>query len=381
MTNKQRVHAALDGKPVDRCPVTSLYNFLYQLDHFSELTGLPSWRMQQWLVDTPEAHVDLYARMHAAAPFELLQPQHSAPSRAWRARQEFVEKDGHPYRHDRETGEWVRLDQTAASGHASDYHANEERHVFSRADIDARVTVTPAAQQLADGANDYIEAIVRRFGQEEFVLSGGVIGTLYSCHWHVGLTNLFSLLIEEPELIDYLCEKILAQNLEAIRRLAAAGGDAIYIDDATATSDMISPAMYERFSLPYMKAMVDEIHRLKHKAILIYFGGIIDRLELIAATGADGLLPEASMKGFVNDTAEIARRIGDRMTLFSNIDPVAVLQNGTDAELEQEIRRQIEAARAARGFILSTASPITPSTPLARVQQFLELGRTLGVGG
>jgi uroporphyrinogen-III decarboxylase len=381
MTNKQRVHAALDGKPVDRCPVTSLYNFLYQLDHFSELTGLPSWRMQQWLVDTPEAHVDLYARMHAAAPFELLQPQHSAPSRAWRARQEFVEKDGHPYRHDRETGEWVRLDQTAASGHASDYHANEERHVFSRADIDARVTVTPAAQQLADGANDYIEAIVRRFGQEEFVLSGGVIGTLYSCHWHVGLTNLFSLLIEEPELIDYLCEKILAQNLEAIRRLADAGGDAIYIDDATATSDMISPAMYERFSLPYMKAMVDEIHRLKHKAILIYFGGIIDRLELIAATGADGLLPEASMKGFVNDTAEIARRIGDRMTLFSNIDPVAVLQNGTDAELEQEIRRQIEAARAARGFILSTASPITPSTPLARVQQFLELGRTLGVGG
>ncbi len=379
MTNKQRVHAALDGKPVDRCPVTSLYNFLYQLDHFSELTGLPSWRMQQWLVDTPEAHVDLYARMHAAAPFELLQPQHSAPSRAWRARQEFVEKDGHPYRHDRETGEWVRLDQTAASGHASDYHANEERHVFSRADIDARVTVTPAAQQLADGANDYIEAIVRRFGQEEFVLSGGVIGTLYSCHWHVGLTNLFSLLIEEPELIDYLCEKILAQNLEAIRRLADAGGDAIYIDDATATSDMISPAMYERFSLPYMKAMVDEIHRLKHKAILIYFGGIIDRLELIAATGADGLLPEASMKGFVNDTAEIARRIGDRMTLFSNIDPVVVLQNGTDADLEEEIHRQIEAGRAARGFIVSTASPITPSTPLARVQRFLELGRQMGV--
>ena len=76
-----------------------------------------------------------------------------------------------------------------------------------------------------------------------------------------------------------------------------------------------------------------------------------------------------------NDTAEIARRIGDRMTLFSNIDPVAVLQDGTDAALEAEIRRQVAAGRAARGFILSTASPITPSTPLARVQRFLELGR------
>jgi hypothetical protein len=375
MTNKQRVHAALEGKPVDRPPVTSLYNFLYQQDHFSELTGLPQWRLQQWLAMPPEEHVEIYAQMQAAAPFELLQPQHSAPSRVWRARQEFVEKDGHPFRHDRETGEWVQLDKAAASGHASDYHANETRFVFSRADVDARVTVTPAAQQIAEGPNDYIEAIVKRFGRDEFIISGGVIGTLYSSHWHVGLTNLFALLIEEPELIDYLCEKILAQNLEAIRRFAAAGGDAIYIDDATATSDMISPAMYERFSLPYMKAMVDEIHWLKHKAILIYFGGIMDRLELIAATGADGLLPEASMKGFVNDTAEIARRIGDRMALFSNIDPVEVLQNGMDADLEAEIERQVAAGRAARGFILSTASPITPSTPLARVQRFLELGR------
>jgi hypothetical protein len=375
MTNKQRVYAALEGKPVDRCPVTSLYNFLYQQDHFSELTGLPQWRLQQWLASSPEEHLEIFAQMQAVAPFELLQPQHSAPSRAWRMRQEFVEKDGHPFRHDCETGEWVQLDKAAESGHASDYHANEERFVFSKADVDARVVVTPAAQQIADGANDYIDAIVGRFGRDEFIISGGVIGTIYSCHWHVGLTDLFSLLIEEPELIDYLCEKILAQNLETIRRFAAAGGDAIYIDDATATSDMISPAMYERFSLPYMKAMVDEIHRLGHKAILIYFGGIQDRLELIAATGADGLLPEASMKGFVNDTAEIARRIGDRMTIFSNIDPVAVLQDGTDAALDAEIHRQIEAGRAARGFIISTASPITPSTPLAQVQKFLELGR------
>ncbi len=381
MTNKQRVCAALEGKPVDRCPVTSLYNFLYQLDHFSELTGLPSWRLHEWGAMAPEQHIEVYARMQAAAPFEILQPQGWAPSPAWRARQEFIEKDGHPFRHDCETDEWVQLDKSAASGHASDYHANEERFVFSTADADARVTVVPAARQIADGANDYIEAVVKRFGQQEFILSGGIIGILYSCHWHVGLTNLFALLIEEPELIDTLCEKILAQNLEAIRRFAAAGGDAIYIDDATATSDMISPALYERFSLPYMKAMVDEIHRLKHKAILIYFGGIMDRLELIAASGADGLLYEASMKGFVNDTAEIARRIGDRMTLFSNIDPVAVLQNGTDAALEAEIRRQAEAGRRARGFILSTASPITPSTPLARVQRFLELGRQAGGRG
>ncbi|NLO72766.1 MAG: hypothetical protein GX100_01480 [candidate division WS1 bacterium] len=378
MTSKQRVRAALSGAPVDRYPVTSLYHDLYYADHFAELTGLPQWRRGLWRLAPPEEEVELYAQMHAQAPFELLQPQHTAPPRAWRERQELVMRDERPFLHDRETGELVPLEVPTASGHASDYHANETQYVFDRADVNARVQVVPAERQLADGANDYIEAMVARFGAEEYILSGGVIGTLYSCQQYVGLTNLFAMLVEAPELIEYLSQRILERNLETIRRFAAAGGDAVYIDDATATSDMISVAMYERFCLPYIREMVEEIHRLGHQAILIYFGGVADRLEQIVATGAEGLSYEASMKGYVNDTADIAERIGDRMTLFSNIDPVRVIQNGSDRELEAEITRQAEGGRRARGFILSTASPLTPSTPLHRVQHFLALGREQG---
>jgi uroporphyrinogen decarboxylase len=127
--------------------------------------------------------------------------------------------------------------------------------------------------------------------------------------------------------------------------------------------------------------MVREIHRLEHKAFVVYFGGVADRLDLIAETGADGLLMETSMKNYVNDIATTAEKIGERMTLFGNIDPVGILQNGTDEELEAEIGRQIEAGRKARGFILCTGSPITPSTPLSRVRKYIELGRKLGRQG
>jgi len=63
------------------------------------------------------------------------------------------------------------------------------------------------------------------------------------------------------------------------------------------------------------------------------------------------------------------------VTLFGNVDPVGILQDASSAGLEAEVARQIEAGRRARGFILSTSSPITPATPLARVQQFINLGR------
>jgi len=41
------------------------------------------------------------------------------------------------------------------------------------------------------------------------------------------------MLIEKPEFVEYLSRKILECNLETIRRMAAAGVDATWLDDAT----------------------------------------------------------------------------------------------------------------------------------------------------
>ena len=374
MTSRERVHAALEGSPTDRFPVTSLYHQLYRHDHFTELTGLPAWRRHEWLGSSPERYLQLFSLMQELTPFELLQPD-GAPSRASRERVEFVERDGHGWRHGLTGDTWQQLDVPARSGHATDYHANETQRVLDEADAREQVRVVSAEAMIADGQNDYLDAVVSCYGETEFILNGGVVGTFYGCSAYLGLTNLYALLVENPRLVECLSQRLLEQNIETIRRYAAAGGDAVYVDDACTTCDMISVAHYERFSLPYMRQMVDEIHRHGLKAILIYFGGIADRLEQIVSLNADGLLFECSMKGYVNDVAEIACRVGDRVTIFGNVDPVGVLQDGTEAQLEREVERQRAAGRRARGFILSTGSPITPSTPLRRVQHFINLGR------
>jgi uroporphyrinogen-III decarboxylase len=361
---------------VDRCPVTVLYNMLYHLDHFAELTGRPQWAWRQWMYASPEEHLAVFRRMNEQAPFEILQPQ-PAPSREDRERIEYVERDGQPYRHDSRAGAFQPV-LPERSGHAHDYGSNEIRHVFDIRDVNEQVRVTPADEIRASGCWDFADAIIAEYGRAHYILTGGVVGTIYSASRYVGQTNLFAMLIEEPDLVDYLCGKILERQIEEIRAIAASGGDAIYLDDATATSDMISVVHYERFSLPYMREMVREVHRLGRQAIILYFGGVTDRLEQIAAIGADGFSMETSMKGYVNDIGAIADRIGDRVSLFGNIDPVGVLQNGADEELAAEVARQAEAGRRARGFLTCTGSPITPFTPLERVQQFIALGKSCG---
>ncbi len=373
-TAKERVHAALEGRPVDRAPVTTLYHMLYHQDHFAELTGQPWWEQWEWRYAHPQEHLATYRKMVEAAPFELLQPQ-GAPSREERENTQVVQRDGEWFLHNRKQDSLTPL--RTVSGHPTDYTYNETQYVLDEADARERIRVTAAEKLIAAGHNDYLDAVVAELGGDQFILSGGVAGTFWNCHFHVGLTNLLTMVIERPEFVDYLNGRCLEQNIEAIRQYAAAGGDAIYVDDAFATSDMISIAHYERFCLPYMLEIVREIHRLGHKAIVIYYGGVMDRLEQIASIGADGFSMETSMKGYVNDIGAIAEAIGDRVSLFGNVDPIGVLQNGSQGLLEAEVRRQAEVGRRARGFIMCTGSPITPGTPLERVRDFIELGRRL----
>ncbi len=42
------------------------------------------------------------------------------------------------------------------------------------------------------------------------------------------------------------------------------------------------------------------------------------------------------------------------------------------------INRQIQTTSEARGFVVCTSSPITPSTPLSRVRKFIELAHLYG---
>jgi uroporphyrinogen-III decarboxylase len=378
LTNKERMHVVLEGKTVDRFPVTVLYACLYYQDHFSELTGRDAREMYQWLMSSPEEYYRLYVEMLAKTPFETLQPDR-APPRADRETTAFEYANDSFFRIDKKTGKRTEIKGRTDSGHAFDYAANEIQKIFNKADIKRLVKPVKAETMLQDGRFDYITETVRRLGREHFIISGGSGGVLWACASYLGQTNMLMKLIDEPALIEELSKRLLEQEIERIRAYCALGGDAFYIDDAMCYSDVISVEHYERFSLPYLKEMVAEIHRHNHKAILIYFGGVMDRLEQIVSSKADGLSVEATMKSYTNDIEKIAATVGQKITLFGNIDPIGVLQDGSDEELVREIKRQAKAGRKCRGFVICTGSPITPATPLARVQRFLELGKKASV--
>ena len=376
MSSKELVHSAFGGRPVDRMPVAASYLQLYHQDHFDELTGLPRHHYQKWNYGPTDEFLSTFRTMVEAVPFDMLQVPWPIPDPV-RERTEFVEKDGQCFLHDTEQDVWDEIPITTKSGHATDYAATTTPVIHDLADLRRKFPVTRAEVMIREGAIGRTPALVEEFGDQFFIVSGNVVGTIYGCGAYVGQTNALMGFIERPAFMHDLCKHHAERNIERIRAQCSAGGDAVYIDDATATSDMVSPAIYEEFSLPYTKQVVDVAHECNHRIFVVYFGGVADRLDLIAATGADGLAMEASMKGYVNDIGTTARAVGADMTLFGNVNPYDHLERLSDEDLEAVMREQSSAGRQAKGFITAVASPITMHTPLSRVQKFIEIARRL----
>ena len=376
MTDKERVNAAFNGQPVDRMPVYPSYLTLYQQDHFHELTGYPRHHFQKWLYSPQEEFIATLRSLTDTTPFDILQAPYLPTDSAWR-NTKYIEKDGCAYLLDSATGQTRNVTMRTESDHAEDYQVNEKVLVRDLQDLRSKCPIVRANDLLKDGAAERYVEIVEAFANDKFILTGGVAGTIYSASEYVGQTNALAMFLQKPDFMHEICKHWREKSVEWIRTLCSAGGDAIYLDDATATSDMISPAIYEEFCVPYISTIVKEAQSLGHKVILIYFGGVMDRLEQIASTGADALAMEASMKGYTNDLEQAAQRIGDRMTLFGNVNPYDHLQQLEESALKKIMQEQAEAGRGARGFIMATGSPITMGTPLTRVQKFIQLAHQI----
>ena len=278
------------------------------------------------------------------------------------------------YEFDPLTGERKKL---VLNLHEKDQDSEWERVVFSEKDAVEKIPIKTANEILAEGSMDYVAAYVRAYGQTRYV-AGNLVNAFYNSSWSVGLKNRFYLVHDEPELLHTVIERHHQRNIENARAMKAVGTDMIFIDDATATKDMISVNMYREFSLPYLKRLVAEIQSLGMKAVLIYFGGIADRVEDIASAGADGLMMETSMKNFVNDLDSIAAQVNDRMLMFGNLNPLGDIEMKSDGELEAVMAAQIAVGRKYGRFVVSAGSPLTPRTTLARMQKYIDLGHTLG---
>jgi len=170
-------------------------------------------------------------------------------------------------------------------------------------------------------------------------------------------------------LLDYpdKCKQILQRYTDGLVRLTKEmckkNIDAVKISSPFAGMGFISPDQYVEFEQPYVRQIAEVISRSEKISYIHTCGLISDRLEYIRDTGTNGLeCLDPPPIGNV-ELEDAFNRIGSKMFIKGNIDPVNTLFNGTEDSISTDVRNRLHTGMQNPGFILSSACSIAPKTP------------------
>lgn len=173
-----------------------------------------------------------------------------------------------------------------------------------------------------------------------------------------GVTTIMIDLSEDPGWVEALLEFCVEQEILFAQAQVRAGADIIGIGDAV--SSLISPAMYERFALPYQQRIVNAIHDLGALARLHICGRTTHLLPQMARTGADIIDVDSVVP------LDIAAETVAPAVICGNIDPVGILMQGTP---EDVTRATLDARRKGGTHYIGMAGCEVPdATPPANLR-------------
>ena len=188
-------------------------------------------------------------------------------------------------------------------------------------------------------------------------------------------------LLDDPGKSKACLEALARGAIELGRQQASHGVDAILISSAFAGAGFISPEQYREFVLPYERMVITGIKAAHDVPIYTHTcGRIDDRLELIASTGTNGIdTLDPPPLGNV-ELADAKRRVGERVFLKGNLDPVNIVLLGTAEQVVKQANQCLAAAAPGGGYILSTACSIPPHAPPENVALLHEVAKSFGNG-
>lgn len=191
-------------------------------------------------------------------------------------------------------------------------------------------------------------------------------GPLCTAGFVRGTTEFMIDLVENPEgahkLID-LCTRVIIDWLKAQQKVMGDTVESIFIlDDIVG---FVNEEHYLEFAHPYLKRICDAFP--KDWVKLYHNDAEVDAcLDHLPDTGFNVL-----NWGKQRHITEVKRRIGDRMCLMGNVNPLEIAVRGTPEEVKDETLEVLEGS-GGEGIILSVGGGVSPGMPRANVLAMLE---------
>lgn len=210
----------------------------------------------------------------------------------------------------------------------------------------------------------------------------GIIGKLrgpFSASWFLyGLDKFSLMLYEEPEVVHSIMKAMTEFAICGAVKMVELGVDSVFFQDDYGSN--ISPLMsvnhFNEFVAPYIKKLVNAVHKVNGKIIMHSDGQIMPLLPACVEAGVDGLNP--IQRGAGMDLATVKQRYGDQLCLIGNVDQRDLMPNGTPEQVAEQVKECIEIAAPGGGYVLSSDHSMHDDIPPENILAMYEAGRRYG---
>jgi uroporphyrinogen decarboxylase len=182
---------------------------------------------------------------------------------------------------------------------------------------------------------------------------------------------MMDLLTEEPEVIHHALEWTTKAHIlfaNAMMEIAHATS----MGDSYASPNLVSPATYTAFALPYEQQVVKAVQRKDHPYSIHICGNTTKIINQMALTGSKILEVDWQM-----DMGEARVAVPDDVVLMGNIDPSDPLVQGTPEDVDRKAKYIIEKTKG-RGLILSSGCAIGGNTPPDNIAAMVAAAKKYG---
>lgn len=347
MTARERLLAALDGRPVDRPPVWLLFPYHYY-GAYVDVRTHPDYRP---IFEESKRHAVMLNRRHLGAP--LFQPgvqtrNEEAHEGDWTVSRRTLSADGITLISEtrRRPGEH-RIKPLL--------NTEDDLRAFARLPIETdRVRITAALDA---------QLPAYRAEQAEFPLDYGAmmldlgepVNTLY---FSSNLEEYAVWSLSCPDVVESILERLMEQKRIVYDYCLERNLADVYflVGSELASPPLVSRATFQRWIVPYARELIARIHAAGARVIQHYHGQIREILADFVEMGADGLHTiEAPPTGNCTMTQAYAVT-GDRLTLIGNIQ-YDCFRSYTPAEMAAAVKALLAECRGRRFILSPTAGP------------------------
>lgn len=193
----------------------------------------------------------------------------------------------------------------------------------------------------------------------------GVIGPYSLAGRLFDITELMMECFDNPEDVEILLSKATKFIINYIEAFKDAGADGVIMADPAA--GLLSPALAEEFSMPFVKQIFDAVN--SDDFIICYHNcgnSANNMLDMISDLGADIV-----HLGNAIDLKKALELLPTDTVIMGNIDPVK-LRTGTPEDISAEVQRVYDECGKYDNFMISTGCDVPPKAKWENIDEYFK---------